>query len=172
MRPAAGSAAAARGTSVVEVVMVAILLSVCILPFLSFFRTSTRGTAHLQSRSLGLSLADHTMERYRSAGYDFLKETFEPNGGGSEAVVESDRLLRRDSFPEELRKRMERDSYKRRVMFREVPPPEGAAPGAAVAFNPDRPRLGILKVVVSWKEPTLPAASVVLSKVVLDYSAQ
>jgi hypothetical protein len=154
LRSATGTLSPRAAVSFIEVMVVVVMLSLCVVPFLTFFQREARGTAHTISRTIGLALAGHVMERYRNVPYDLLKDGFSGPKEGSTSVIDDDPLLKLDDGPADFKDKLTKWSYKRMAEFKEVP---------------GKPNLGLLTVTVTWKEPNLPAGSTTLSKVVLNY---
>lgn len=147
------------GFSFVEIMMVAFMLCVCILPLMGYIQSNTRATAHTQDRSLGMTLVSQTMERYRALGYDELLALC-GSGGIGDAEMVNDPMLKLDNFPPDLKKRLETDKYKRQVTFKDIPDPRVTGPAAATA------KVGLLTVKVDWQPVNLPASFMTLSKII------
>jgi len=151
------------GFSIVEICMVALMLGVCLLPFMGYFQNQTRQTGHTQGRSLGLAIAHQTMERFRNLGYDTLQTKC--GNGLSEPDLVSDPLLKIDKLPSAVREKYVVDDYSRTIRFKEIQDPRVSA----TSSQGPGPRVGLLTVTVNWKPKSLPAASMQYSKIVIGH---
>ena len=117
----------------VEIMVTVFFLGVCILPLMSHIQHTTRATGHTQDRSLAMTVATQTMERFRALGYDKLLGMC-PGAGISETELEADPLLRRlpSNYAPSVLDRLSTDNYKRTVKF--DPQTDGRLPPSAPAW--------------------------------------
>ena len=145
--------------SFIEIMMVVFILCICILPLMGYIHGNARATGHTMDRSLAMTIASQTMERFRNLPYDDLVAKC---GAAvlTEADLNNDAMLKTDGFPPELKKRYQNDSYARTVKFEEKQDPRLQGPAAANA------KIGLLTVEISWKPLNLPDAKMTLVRTI------
>lgn len=148
------------GFSFVEIMMVVFMLCICVLPLMGYIHGNTRATAHTMDRSIGMTMISATMERYRNLSYEELAQLTGGGGKIGEAEMASDPLMKLDTLPQDLRKRIETDKYVRAIEFKDIPDPRVTGPAAATA------KVGLLTVTVTWKPVNLAEARMTMCKIV------
>ena len=133
------------GFSFVEIMMVVFMLCICILPIMGYIHHTTRATGHTMDRSLAMTIATQTMERYRNWSYDQLLAKC--GTALAESDVNGDSMLSTSKMPTDLQKRFQSEGYQRTVHFTDQPDTRGGASGNL--------KVGLLTIEVGWKPANL-----------------